>query len=101
MSAEKIVIIGAGHAGSSAAAFLRQYGFKGSITLVGDEAGLPYQRPPLSKAWLKGASDPASLVLRPKDFYAAHAIELRTSTLRRTNNTCADGICLRVSSFAP
>ena len=80
MSAEKIVIIGAGHAGSSAAAFLRQYGFKGSITLVGDEAGLPYQRPPLSKAWLKGASDPASLVLRPKDFYAAHAIELRTST---------------------
>jgi 3-phenylpropionate/trans-cinnamate dioxygenase ferredoxin reductase component len=80
MSTQKVVIVGAGHAGSSAAAFLRQYGWKGSIALVGDETGLPYQRPPLSKAWLKGESDAASLVLRPKDFYAANAIELRTST---------------------
>ena len=80
MSGDKVVIVGAGHAGSSAAAFLRQYGWKGSITLVGDEAGLPYQRPPLSKAWLKGESDAASLVLRPRDFYLANAIELRTST---------------------
>jgi 3-phenylpropionate/trans-cinnamate dioxygenase ferredoxin reductase component len=80
MSTESVVIVGAGHAGSSAANFLRQYGWKGPITLVGDEAGLPYQRPPLSKAWLKGESDAASLILRPKDFYAANAIELRTST---------------------
>ena len=45
----------AGHAGGSAAAFLRQFGWQGAITLVGTEPLLPYQRPPLSKAWLKGS----------------------------------------------
>ena len=48
----KVVILGAGHAGGTAAAFLRQYGFEGPITLVGEEPIAPYQRPPLSKAWL-------------------------------------------------
>ena len=51
-TAPGIVILGAGHAGGSAAAFLRQYGWKGGITLVGEDPILPYQRPPLSKAWL-------------------------------------------------
>ena len=53
----RVVIVGAGHAGGSAAAFLRQYGHTGPIVLIGDEPLLPYQRPPLSKGWLKGEAD--------------------------------------------
>ena len=49
----RIVIVGAGQGGFQAAASLRQEGFEGDITLIGDEPGLPYQRPPLSKAYLK------------------------------------------------
>ncbi|ADU13187.1 NAD(P)/FAD-dependent oxidoreductase [Asticcacaulis excentricus] len=64
-----VVIIGAGHAGGSAAAFLRQYGYEGPITLIGDEPHLPYQRPPLSKAWLKGEASGDDLYLRPQNFY--------------------------------
>ncbi|MDN3566787.1 NAD(P)/FAD-dependent oxidoreductase [Paeniroseomonas aquatica] len=75
-----LVIIGAGHAGGAAAAFLRQYGWKGGITLLGEEPGLPYQRPPLSKAWLKGEATAESLLLRPARFYAQYAIETRLGT---------------------
>jgi 3-phenylpropionate/trans-cinnamate dioxygenase ferredoxin reductase subunit len=76
----RIVIIGAGHAGGSAAAFLRQYGWKDAITLVGEEAHLPYQRPPLSKAWLKGEAAEKDLQLRPEKFYADQNITLKLST---------------------
>jgi 3-phenylpropionate/trans-cinnamate dioxygenase ferredoxin reductase subunit len=71
------VIVGAGHAGGSAAAFLRQYGYQGSITLIGEEPVPPYHRPPLSKGWLKGDADDASIALRPFGFYAENSIELR------------------------
>jgi 3-phenylpropionate/trans-cinnamate dioxygenase ferredoxin reductase subunit len=73
----KVVIIGAGHAGGTAAALLRQYGFAGSITMIGEEPIPPYQRPPLSKAWLKGEADAESLALKPESFYAEQAIDLR------------------------
>ena len=76
----RIVIAGAGHAGGSAAAFLRQYGWKGEIVLVGEEPLPPYQRPPLSKAWLKGEATAASLALRPPHFYEKQAIALRLGT---------------------
>ena len=66
----KVVILGAGHAGGSAAAFLRQYGFEGPITLVGEEPIPPYQRPPLSKAWLKGEAGEEELKLKDDDWYA-------------------------------
>jgi 3-phenylpropionate/trans-cinnamate dioxygenase ferredoxin reductase subunit len=71
-----VVIIGAGHAGGSAAAFLRQFGWKGPITLVGEEPFLPYQRPPLSKTWLKEEMDAASVALRPIGFYDSNKIGL-------------------------
>jgi 3-phenylpropionate/trans-cinnamate dioxygenase ferredoxin reductase subunit len=71
-----VVIVGAGHAGGSAAAFLRQYGYQGPIAIVGDEPVAPYQRPPLSKAWLKGEADAESLMLRPLTFYAEQNIAL-------------------------
>ncbi len=85
----RVVIVGAGHAGGSAAALLRQYGWKGPITLLGDEALPPYQRPPLSKAWLKGEADGASLALRPLGFYATSNIALRLGTVARAIDRAA------------
>jgi 3-phenylpropionate/trans-cinnamate dioxygenase ferredoxin reductase component len=77
---EHIVIVGAGHGGGSVAAFLRQYGWKGAITLIGDEPIPPYHRPPLSKAWLTGNADAASLTLRPPNYYSTQDITLRLSS---------------------
>jgi len=74
----KLLIIGAGHAGGSVAALLKQYGFEGSIVLAGEETAPPYQRPPLSKAWLKGEAELEILLLRPESFYAEQGIALRT-----------------------
>ncbi|HKT54233.1 MAG TPA: FAD-dependent oxidoreductase, partial [Caulobacteraceae bacterium] len=76
-SQPKVVIVGAGHAGGTAAASLRQQGFEGPIVLIGDEPLPPYQRPPLSKAWLKGEADEEALILKPATFYAEHDIDLR------------------------
>jgi 3-phenylpropionate/trans-cinnamate dioxygenase ferredoxin reductase subunit len=73
----RVVIVGAGHAGGSAAAFLRQYGHTGPIVLIGDEPLLPYQRPPLSKAWLKGEADADSLQLKPSSWYEEAGVSLR------------------------
>ncbi len=75
----KVLIIGAGHAGGSVAAFLRQYGHEGPIVLAGEEDAPPYQRPPLSKAWLKGEADLEALLLRPLSFYAEQNIDFRPS----------------------
>jgi len=72
-----VVILGAGHAGGTLAALLRQYGHEGPITLIGEEPIPPYQRPPLSKAWLKGEADADSLALKPLEFYREHAIDFR------------------------
>jgi 3-phenylpropionate/trans-cinnamate dioxygenase ferredoxin reductase subunit len=76
MTLRHIVIVGAGQAGLQAAVSLREAGYDGSLTLVGDEPGLPYQRPPLSKAYLLGKMPASGLELRGSDFLAAKAIEL-------------------------
>ena len=76
----RIVIAGAGHAGGSVAAMLRQLGWKDGISLIGDEPLPPYQRPPLSKAWLKGEADAESLALRPRAFYDDADLSLRLGT---------------------
>ena len=76
MSDVGIVIVGAGQGGFQAAASLRDAGYAGKLTLVGDEPGLPYQRPPLSKAYLKGDAGPTQLELRPAAFFADHHIDL-------------------------
>jgi 3-phenylpropionate/trans-cinnamate dioxygenase ferredoxin reductase subunit len=73
----RIVIVGAGHAGGAVAALLRQYGHHGPITLLGEEPIPPYQRPPLSKAWLKGEADEEALALKPASFYPEHGVDLR------------------------
>jgi 3-phenylpropionate/trans-cinnamate dioxygenase ferredoxin reductase component len=74
------VIVGAGLAGAKAAETLRAEGFDGRLLLLGDEAERPYERPPLSKAYLRGETDRDSLYVHEEGFYAAHGIELRTST---------------------
>src|SRR3954468_4726118 len=71
-----VVVIGAGHGGYQVAASLRQAGFSAPICLINDEAHLPYQRPPLSKAYIKGSSGPESLMFRPEKFYQDQTIEL-------------------------
>src|SRR3954468_10145635 len=66
---ERIVIIGAGQSGAQAVASLRAEGFDGALTLVGDEPFAPYQRPPLSKAYLSGVMESERLFLKPEAFY--------------------------------
>ncbi|SDW72123.1 NAD(P)/FAD-dependent oxidoreductase [Litoreibacter albidus] len=72
-----IIVIGAGQAGSSLTAKLRNSGFDGDITLIGAEAVPPYQRPPLSKAYLLGDMEKERLFLRPEKFYDDQNITLR------------------------
>lgn len=74
----RIVVVGAGQAGASLVARLRALGHAGPMALVGAEPEPPYQRPPLSKAYLKGEMARERLYLRPDSFYAAEAIELIT-----------------------
>ena len=75
-----VVVIGAGQAGASCVAKLRNKGFDGDITLIGAEAHPPYQRPPLSKAYLLGDMTLERLYLRPESFYAEQGIDLRLGT---------------------
>jgi len=74
-----IVIVGAGHAGVQAAASLREEGYSGKLTLISDEAALPYHRPPLSKAFLKGTDQTDAPLLRAQRYYDDKNIDLLLS----------------------
>jgi len=80
MSDETVLIIGAGQAAAQTAASLRQGGFTGQITIIGDEPALPYQRPPLSKAYLKGELAPDRLYFKNAEWYEAQNVEVLTNT---------------------
>lgn len=71
-----VVIIGAGQAGFQTALSLRNEGYAGKIALIDDEGRVPYARPPLSKAYLKGTASAESLEYRPAEFFVQQAIEL-------------------------
>ena len=73
-----VVIVGSGQGGFQVAASLRDEAYAGAITLIGDEPGLPYQRPPLSKAYLAGKAQPGQVELRPVAFYAERGIDVIT-----------------------
>ena len=73
----RVVIVGAGQAGAALAAKLRALGHQGPVTLIGEEPAPPYQRPPLSKAYLLGEMEEERLWLRSPEFYAENRIELR------------------------
>src|SRR5215210_3710033 len=86
-----LVIVGASHAGFQLAASLRQAGLDGPVVLIGDEPGLPYQRPPLSKDYLDGKIGLDLLLMRPEAFYRDHRIEFlggtRVAAIDRTART--------------
>src|SRR5580692_9975588 len=85
-----VVIVGAGQGGFQVAASLRTEGYAGSITLIGDEPHLPYQRPPLSKEYLLGKQAIEKADLRPRAFYEAQRIDLmlgeNVAEIDRTNS---------------
>ena len=97
----RVVIVGAGHAGGSAAAFLRQYGHVGPIVLIGDEPLLPYQRPPLSKGWLKGEVDAEGLQLKPDSWYAEAGVSLRLGGVVTSLNRGAKTVTLASGEHLP
>jgi 3-phenylpropionate/trans-cinnamate dioxygenase ferredoxin reductase subunit len=72
-----ILIIGGGQAGAQAVDTLRREGFGGRLVLIGDEPGLPYQRPPLSKKYLCGEMAADRLLFRHRSFYDEHRVELK------------------------
>jgi len=76
MTPGSVLVVGSGHAGFQLASSLRQHGFGEPICLINDEAHLPYQRPPLSKAYLKGAGGADTLMFRPDKFYREQNVEL-------------------------
>jgi 3-phenylpropionate/trans-cinnamate dioxygenase ferredoxin reductase subunit len=76
----KVVIVGGGLAGANAAFALRKLGFWGDVTLIGDERQLPYERPPLSKEYLRGEKPFEKALVKPADQYAEQDIELLTGT---------------------
>src|SRR6185503_8241003 len=73
-----VVILGAGQAGGETALALRDLGYEGKITLIGEEPWLPYRRPPLSKAFLSGTVDLDALLLASDEDYAQLDVEVRT-----------------------
>lgn len=101
-----VVVIGAGQAGLSFCAKLRSLGHEGPVTLIGEEATAPYQRPPLSKAYALGEMDRDRLLLRPLEFYEKTGITLKTgvrvTSIDRTASTVAlsDGTSLPYGTLA-
>jgi 3-phenylpropionate/trans-cinnamate dioxygenase ferredoxin reductase subunit len=84
-----IVIVGAGHAGSNFAFALRQAGYAGRVVLIDGDAALPYQRPPLSKAYLTGQIEEVGLHFKPAAFYGAHRIERVHGAVSRIDREAA------------
>lgn len=72
-----VVVVGGGLAAAKAIETLRAEGFDGAVTLIGDEAERPYERPALSKDYLQGKSESDDLFVHPESWYADHAIDVR------------------------
>jgi 3-phenylpropionate/trans-cinnamate dioxygenase ferredoxin reductase subunit len=94
---ETAIIIGAGHAAGQTAASLRQKGFSGRIVMIGDEAYVPYQRPPLSKAFLAGELETERLFFKPEKFWPEHDVELLLSTTVKAIDRAAKTISLNTN----
>ncbi|MFJ9784153.1 NAD(P)/FAD-dependent oxidoreductase [Amycolatopsis sp. NPDC101161] len=91
-----VLVVGSGQSGFQAVASLRDRGFDGRVVLIGDEPGVPYQRPPLSKAYLAGTAGLEQLHLRGEDFFAEKDITLfegRVLAIDREERTVAIDLC--------
>ena len=75
-----VVIVGASLTGANAATALREGGFDGPITMVGEETALPYERPPLSKGFLQGKVDEEKTLVHPAEWYDANDVNLLLGT---------------------
>ena len=73
---ENVIIVGGGHGGAQAAIALRQNGFGGDVTIIGREAEIPYERPPLSKEYMAGEKSFERICIRPAAFWAEKNVEL-------------------------
>jgi 3-phenylpropionate/trans-cinnamate dioxygenase ferredoxin reductase subunit len=93
MSKQTFVIVGASLAGAKAAETLREEGFDGRVVLIGDERERPYERPPLSKEYLRGEADTKPYV-HDETFYSEREIELRTSTVVEKIDPAASEVLL-------
>ena len=78
-----IVIVGTGMAGGNAAKALRQEGYAGELTMIGDEPGVPFGRPPLSKTYLRSEETLDGWLVAPPDWYASHGVDFRRDTVER------------------
>lgn len=101
---QHIIIIGAGQAGAALAAKLRDLGFDGRLTMIGAEPHPPYQRPPLSKAYLLGEMEQERLWLRNAAFYTDNQIDLRLGAAaavdRAAKTVTVDGVTLPYDQLA-
>ena len=93
-SSDTFVIVGAGMAGGKAAETLREEGFDGRIVLVGAEPHRPYERPPLSKDYLRGESEQPAWLQEDDGWYAANDVELRTSSVVQSIDAGAKAVVL-------
>ncbi|MGK2882011.1 MAG: NAD(P)/FAD-dependent oxidoreductase [Mycobacterium sp.] len=100
MTSERALIVGASHAGAQLSAGLRQEGWTGEIILVGDESALPYQRPPLSKAYLAGKCTLDELGIRSAEFYTKQRIQLLDATVEAVDRS-AGHLCLSTGDTLP
>jgi len=95
-----VVVVGAGQAGQAVVTKLRNSGFDGGITFIGEETAPPYQRPPLSKAYLLGDMELERLYLRPESFYADNNISLRLGSKVETVDAAAKTVSLAGETVA-
>ena len=100
-TAENILVIGGGQAAAQAIASLRLWGYEGGLRLIGDEEALPYQRPPLSKAYLKGEMDEERLYFKPADWYEAQNVEVSLNTRATAIDRSARMVALSDGASAP
>ena len=101
MEITSIVVVGGGAAGFHAAQELRSRGYEGSLAIVGAEPSPPYQRPPLSKGYLMGQEDRASVFLAPDAWYAEHGVDLRAGVSARAIDRAARTVELSDGSALP
>ena len=90
MSSGRAVVVGASHAGVQLVTSLRREGWSGEIVLVGDESALPYQRPPLSKAYLAGKCSLKELAIRSEDFYVKQDVERVTASVQEIDRPAGE-----------
>ncbi|WIM85897.1 FAD-dependent oxidoreductase [Candidatus Mycobacterium wuenschmannii] len=93
MTCERVVVVGASHAGAQLAGNLRREGWAGEVVLIGDEGKLPYHRPPMSKAYLAGKSCLDEILIRGAYFYAKQNIQLVDATVDSIDRN-AGRVCL-------